>query len=98
MNLVAWIFYVIGKVLTVPMGSIKEFERSEEDANEWYKKVKETTIGKKLLEQWWFKIALLIIGIVWLIPYLRSRMNPIKKPKTDPEFEEEPYYEIVDEE
>lgn len=95
MNFITWIFFVIGKVLTVPMGSIKEFEKAEEDGHEWYKKVKDTAFGKKFLEAWWFKVALLVLGIVWVIPTLRERMNPVRKAPFDPE-EEETEFEIVD--
>lgn len=96
MNIITWIFFIIGKVLTVPMGSINEMKQAEEDGHNAYKKIKETTIGKKVLEQWWFKVLLLIVGIIWLIPYLRERMRLKNREPLHPDQSENVEYEIVE--
>lgn len=70
---------------------------AEEQGNDWYKKIKETSIGQKVLEQWWFKVLLLVVGIIWIIPALRRKMAPPPPPVYAPnEGEEEIEYEIVD--
>jgi len=79
MNLIAWIFYIIQKVMVVPVGSANELAKTQEDANNWWKELdnpdhKLHNIKNKYLQFWGFKLGLLVVSI-WLIPYLRDIYN-----------------------
>mgnify|MGYP003375437799 CR=1 FL=1 len=79
MNLIAWIFYIIQKVMVVPVGSANELKQTQEDADNWYKTIQKEDhklypIYKKVLSFWAFKLFLLVFSI-WLIPKLRDVYN-----------------------
>jgi len=76
MNLIAWIFYIIQKVMVVPVGSAKELDKTQSDANDWWKELdnpehKLHNLKTKYFEFWGVKLFLLVASI-WLIPYLRN--------------------------
>jgi hypothetical protein len=78
MNLITWLFFVLRKVIVVPLGSINDMEKTEEDAKQWYKDIDKDErlkpIKTKVFEFWAFKLALLVLSI-WLIPALRRTMH-----------------------
>lgn len=79
MKLITWIFYVLRKVIIVPMGSVNDMQATEEDAIAWYKTLdnednKLHKIKKNVFEFWGFKLGLLVISI-WLIPKLKDVYN-----------------------
>lgn len=85
MNIIAWIFYIIQRVMVVPMGSVNELKRTEEDANKWYKDLdnpdnKLHNIKTKVFDFWAFKL-LLLVSSIWLVPYLRDIYNGVKTEK-----------------
>lgn len=83
MNLITWIFYIIQKVMVVPMGSVNELRATQEDAENWYKSLDDENhkmhgIKKKFFDFWAFKLFLLVASI-WLIPVLRDVYNGVKE-------------------
>jgi hypothetical protein len=91
MNLISWIFYIISRVMVVPMGSVNEIKATQEDAEKWYKAADDENhkfhkLKKNIFEFWAFKLFLLVFSI-YLIPKLKDIYNG--KPQEDSMFEEE---------
>lgn len=87
MNLITWIFYIIQKVMVVPMGSVNELRATQEDAENWYKSLDDEqnklhNLKKKFFDFWAFKLFLLVASI-WLIPVLRDVYNGVDKQQKD---------------
>jgi len=91
MNLITWIFYILQKVIIIPMGSVREVKETNEQAVEWYKSLGKDNedvkiVKEEYLEFWGVKLFLLISSI-FLIPTLRDYYNG--KVQNEQVFEEE---------
>lgn len=91
MKFISWIFYIISRVMVIPMGSVNDVKQTQEDAEKWYKDLDDENhkfhkLKKNILEFWGFKLFLLVFSI-YLVPKLKDIYNG--SPSEDEMFNEE---------